>query len=62
MKLNAVDRFFLKKIPNIKSHKHPVGAELFLADGQTVGRENTTNIIVALRNFAKVPNHNFLTY
>jgi len=38
-----------------------MGAELFHADGQTVGRANMTNLIVAFRHFANVPNDNFLT-
>jgi len=31
----------------------PEGAELFYANGQTDGRAATTNLIIALRNFAK---------
>jgi hypothetical protein len=33
----------------------PVGAEFFHTDGQTDGQTDMTNLIVALRNFAKVP-------
>jgi len=32
---------------------HPVGDELFHADGQTDGRANKKKLVVAFRNFAK---------
>jgi hypothetical protein len=44
------------QIPNfIKSH--PVGAELFHADGQTNRRTDMTKLIVAFRNFSNAPNY-----
>jgi len=48
---------------------HPVGDELFHADGGTDGQTNTTKLIVAFRNFAKAHKigwrkslHNFYLY
>jgi hypothetical protein len=55
-------RQIFKKYSSIKFHiTHPVGAELFHADEQTVGRANMTNLIIAFRNFTNVPNDNFFT-
>jgi hypothetical protein len=34
---------------------HSVGAELFRVDGQTDGRTDMTNLIVAFRNFVSAP-------
>ena len=56
LNLNFLDRFW-KKVSDIKFNQiRSVGAELFHADGQTDGRTHITKLIVAFRNFAKVPN------
>jgi len=34
---------------------HPVGAELFHTEGRTDGRTDMTELIVAFRNYARVP-------
>ena len=42
---------------------HPVGAELFHAEGQTKGQTDMAKLIVAFRNIANAPkNQNFSLY
>jgi hypothetical protein len=49
-------RNILEKRSNIKFYKtHPVGAELFHADGLTDGWMGKTKVIVAFRNFVNAP-------